>query len=354
MNRRLLFACGLAAAVIGASCNKQEEPVIERLEFDSKDLATCIGTQFSDFLEQNEKYQSSKDAEAGVASLYASFKTSDDVYNMTVEVNADKNGLIDRIDAVLDNKDESSKLWNYIMSHTDHLKLGSFLGTKFKGKIGNGVKQTIEETISLVSENGTEESVVCPIFAIVSGNTYMIPQLENETLTIVLIRNWYALDYSEAASLIGADYDGFAQANYILGNKLSAWGTNYVYFDYAKDPSGNVFHLDVNADADVKNIANIKATLDYEHHSDAAEQLAIWKTYALGDPALGLGTFTKAYTGSFGTVSSEFNSQQEAIDYVETNGRPGGFSPDVVVCYEKDGHTITVTLKSLYLVVLVK
>lgn len=353
MKKSLLLTFGICAAVFGVSCNKQSTPV-ERLDINCSELASCIGTDFDAFVKANEKYQDEIDAEEGTVSFNAVLKISESTYDMELTVNSDKHGMIISFDASLEDETKSRELWDYFMGHTDDLKLGAFFGTKFNGKIGGGLKQTIEETISLVAEKGTDDSVVCPIFNFAPERVYLVPGLYDEEFVLSILRSWYDLDYADASAMIGADCNTFASQNYILGNKLSAWGTNYIYFDYVKDPAGNIFHMDVNADTDFKNITGMKATLNYEYYNDKDKELAIWKSYASGDAALGLGTFSKAYTASFGAAQGEFKSQQDAIDYVEKNGRPGGFDPDIVVCYENGGHTITVTLKSLYMYVEVK
>lgn len=353
MKFKSLFFLGVAAAFFGISCDK-ESSTVERREIDCAELSSCIGTNFNDFVNANEKYQNKAGAGEGTASFNVFYKSLTQSYDMTLTVSSDKNGVITEMNASVVDAGKSLELWNFFMEQAGPLNLGTFLGMKHKGDCGGGLIQTIDESISFVAQKGTDGNYMYPVFSFVSGSVYLVPELINGTFVLSLLRSYYVMDYAEASSLVGTDYDAFAQSNYITGNKLSAWGSNYIYFDYVKDGAGNVFHLDVNGDSESKIIASFKATLDYEYHTDATEQLEIWKSYAKGDPSLGLGTFSKAYTSSFGSVGTEFATQQEAIEYVETNGRPGGFSPDVVVCYQNGEHTITITLKSLYIYVEVK
>ena len=200
----------------------------------------------------------------------------------------------------------------------------------------------------MVDVYDVDKLLICAVFGVVPGKAYAVPTFEGGRFKVQLVNNFLRLDYSALYDLIGGDYQAFAAENYIIGSKMSMWGTYYFYCDYCLDFAGYAFTCDVNTDEAQAVIKSIALTIDSKYSTE--EQLEIWKLYAAGDTSLKIGDFKEAYTSSFGTKGETFASAQEVLDYVETNGRPaGGFDPDIVVVYGSDKASLTITLKSLSL-----
>lgn len=354
MKTRNIFYLLVAALTLAAGCSEdkgvegpKQDPG-DRIAFDSPALADALDTDFDAFRLENEKYAAKDQPVTGAFVMNGYLKTDADSIFFRITVDKDIYDTVGSISAVPENQSLAPALWQYYLNNAEQLGLGSFLGTKYRGQTEGGVLQTIDESLQYVATNGGNELLMCSVFGVVPGKAYAVPTFENDTFRVQLIENYLTLDYSLAVQWIGADYQQFADDNYIIGNKMSLWGTNYIYFDYALDRAGNAFSVDVNGDAESTIIASVKASLDYEKY-DAATQLSIWKSYAQGDATLGLGTFKEAYRkSSFGGSAEMFADAAAAVAYVEEHGRPGAFDPDVVVVFENGDRTVTITLKSLY------
>lgn len=359
----------LLAAMITAACSDDDDnsmtpalpvapevqPPVQRIDVDCVELANDLATDFSTFCADNAAYASTTQPSDGSFAMTGMMTVADDTQlPVTLTATKDSYGKLQSITITPEDSEESLSLWKYCLENAQTLQLGNFLGTKYRGATEGGVLQTVEETLQYVTDHGTDNLLMCPVFGIVSGKAYAVPTLDNGSCSIRLMENYLTLDYTVAASWIGTDYQAFANEHYILGNKMSLWGSNYVYFDYALDMAGNAFSVDVNGDSESAVITSVKASLDYEKY-DAATQLDVWKSYAEGDPVLSLGTFKEAYRKSaFGGSADLFDDAAAAVAYVSEHGRPGAFDPDVVVVYENGAHTVTITLKSLYTYVEVK
>ena len=353
MNIKNIFYLCAAALVLATGCSDDEgvgpaPDQGDRIAFESAVLAAALDTDFEAFRTENEIYAVKDQPTDGTFVLGGYLKTDADSILFRITVDKNRYGKVGSIVGAPESQQQMQPLWEYYMNNAEALGLGKFLGTKYRGATEGGVLQTIEESLQYVATNGTENLLMCGVFGVVPGKAYAVPTIENYAFRVQLIENYLTLDYAVSTQWIGADYQQFAETYYILGNKMSLWGVNYIYFDYALDLAGNAFNVDVNGDAESTVITSVRASLDYEKY-DAATQLAIWKAYAEGDAALNLGTFKEAYRkSSFGGTPEMFADAAAAVAYVEEHGRPGGFDPDIIVVYEQGEHTVTITLKSLY------
>lgn len=353
MKIRDIFYLFAAISVLATGCSDDEGEGTapekgDRIAFRSDVLAAALDTDFETFRTENEIYATKNQPDDGAFVMGGYLKTDVDSILFRITVERNSYGKVGSISGAPENQQQMQTLWEYYMTNSETLGLGKFLGTKYRGATEGGVLQTIEESLQYVATNGTENLLMSGVFSVVPGKAYAVPTIENDAFRVQLMENYLTLDYAVATQWIGADYQQFAETYYILGNKMSLWGTNYIYFDYALDLAGNAFNVDVNGDAESAVITSVRASLDYGKY-DAATQLAIWKSYAGGDAVLNLGTFKEAYRqSSFGGTPEMFDDAAAAIAYVEEHGRPGGFDPDVIVVYEQGGHTVTITLKSLY------
>ena len=338
----------------------------ERVAFDCLTMAQSLGTDFETFATQNASYEipgkstADKFVMGGYVDWYGSIvetsRSANSVMEMltlTIEVDKDVYGNVGSICAVPDNSNVDKSLWEYYLVNYEKLNMGTWLGAKYNvtvddGSSEGGVYQTVDETLNVVDVYDVDNLLVCAVFGVISGKAYAVPTFEGGRFKVQLVNNFLRLDYSALYELVGGDYQAFAAENYIIGSKMSLWGTYYFYCDYALDFAGYAFNCDVNTDEAQTEIKSFALTLDSKYSTD--EQLEIWKLYAAGDASLKLGDFKEAYTSSFGTKGETFASAQEVLDYVETNGRPaGGFDPDIVVVYGTDKASLTITLKSLSL-----
>lgn len=189
----------------------------------------------------------------------------------------------------------------------------------------------------------------------------MIPQAAYAVFALIegqftagIMNSYLTLDYPEMRSWLGTDHAVFAKNNYILGNKINAFGDLYVYFDYAKDSAGNTFTVDVHADRNGDKISEIDVYVSAERN-DADQQLAVWKEYARDYADKGLGTFKEAYTtDSWGAKKDSFADLAAAIAYVEANGRPGAFDGGIIAVFEADGAVTNLVMNQQYIYLLIK
>ena len=344
---------------------EQEQDKIERLVFDCVVMAKTLNTDFAAFTEQNTAYKieelstSDKFVMAGyvdcgaLAQSSKSDNSSTRRFPLTIEVTKDVYGNVGSIYALPDDKNADKILWAYYLENYTKLNLGTWLGAKYNinsvdGTSEGGVYQTVQEALNVVNAYDIDKVLICAVFGVVPGKAYAVPTFEKGRFKVQLVNNFLRLDYDVLYGLIGGDYQAFAAENYIIGSKMSLWGTYYFYCDYCLDIAGNAFNCDVNTDEAQAKIKNFSITIDSKYSPD--EQLDIWKQYAAGDANLKLGAFKEAYTSSFNTKGDTFASAQEVLDYVEKKGRPAsGFDPDIVVVYGSEKASITITLKSLSL-----
>lgn len=363
----------LAALFVCVSCTDNSDnggngtipEEFERIAFDCQSMAQSLGTDFETFATQNAAYEIPGKSTADkfvmggyvdLGSLVEAGRSEKSVMYMptlNIEVNKDVYGNVGSICAVPDDSNVDKSLWEYYLVNYEALNMGTWLGAKYNVTAGDGtseggVYQTVDEALNVVDVYDVDKLLICAVFGVVPGKAYAVPTFEGSRFKVQLVNNFLRLDYSAFYDLIGGDYQAFAAENYIIGSKMSMWGTYYFYCDYCLDFAGYAFTCDVNTDEAQAVIKSIALTIDSKYSTE--EQLEIWKLYAAGDASLKIGDFKEAYTSSFGTKGETFASAQEVLDYVETNGRPaGGFDPDIVVVYGSEKASLTITLKSLSL-----
>lgn len=333
------------------------EPEIFRTAFECKTFAEALDTDFDEFKTAYGKFvlpENRTEQAAGRLSLGGYLKTPTDSVLLRITVSENADAKVEAIEAAAEDASLGRSLWEYFLTDSETLGLGSFLGTKYKGKTEGGVFQTIEETLQYVAANGMDDLRMCTLFGVVPGKAYAVPTIDRNGVKVELMKNYLPIDHSGLRGWIGGSYDDFADRHYVIGNKISLWGDNYVYIDYALDKAGNIFSAEFHTDADLQSVTHIVLNLAYEKY-DAQTQLNIWKQYVKGDVDFALGTFKEAYkSDGFGGKGEAFESQDALIAHVEKNGRPGAFDGSYVVEFEQDGIITTLTLKSLYTQLVIK
>ena len=325
------------------------EPEIPRTVFDAPTLAAKLGSGFEAFCTEYSGYEMAGQSADGLFVMGAYAQISEEQHPLTVKVAEDAYGNVGSITAIPDNSDDDKTLYSYCLNNYETLGLGEWLGAKYNvyaedGTSEGGVFQTVAETLDLVNENDVNTLSVYAIFGIVPGRAYAVPSFEDGRFKFQIMNNFLRLDYSVIYDIIGSDYNAFAEANHIIGFKMSMWGQNYFYIDYALDLMDNAFSCDFNTDSEMSSVTSIVLY----GPEDTDEQLEIWKDYASSAETLQIGEFKEAYTSSFGMQVDTFESAADALEYVNTNGRPaGGFDPDVVMVFGNESVSLTITLKSL-------
>lgn len=324
-------------------------PEIVRTSFDAPSLAQKLGSGFDTFCTEFAEYKVEGQTEDALFAFYAEVSVEGNTIPLIVKAAKDSYGNVGSITATPENSADDKTLWNYYLNNYESLGLGQWLGAKYSkyaddGSSEGGVYQTVEEALSLVSGSDVEKISINAIFGVIPGKAYAVPSFEGGRFIFQIVNNFFRLDYSAMYGLIGSDYNAFAEENRLIGFKMSMFGKYYFYIDHALDMNGNTFTCDFNADAEVSKISDITIY----GPKDTDEQLRIWKEYASETETLNLGEFKEAYTSSFGSKVTTFSSAKEALDYVNSNGRPAsGFDPDVVLVFGNENTSLTITLKSL-------
>lgn len=380
MKKSLLYAALLCAGIYAASCSDSEgggrapEPAPEyfRIAFDSPALAAELNTDFTTFCKKYAKYTADPGANAFSARpssvapgmdmpqpppvfyLGSYLKTPTDSILLTLLAEKDNYGKVGIVRAVPENTDKHLDVWTYCLTASETLRLGTFLGTKYKSPSSSGVFQTIDDTLNHIAQHGTAETLACTIFGVVPQTAYAVFQLDNGAFSAQLMNSYLKLDYPAMRRWLGGDHAAFASSHYILGNKINAFGDLYVYFDYAKDADGNTFTVDVHADKNGGKISEIDVYVSAERN-DADKQLSVWKEYARDYATKGLGAFKEAYTtDSWGEKKETFADLAAAIAHVEANGRPGAFDGGIIVVFETDGVATNLVMNQQYIYLLIK
>lgn len=308
-------------------------PTVERVNVLFQDLAEKIGSGYDAFSSDYGKYA----VEGDDGSFYAYVKTQTDSIPCLIEVMAEEAGMISEIEVTLDGSYDEKGIWEKLLTGAESFGFGQYLGTKFKSPSLSGVQQTVDDAIAFVTENGTQDVYSYSMFGIIPLTCYAVVGLENGAVSVSIINSYYKIDYARLRALLGTDYNTFAEANYILGFKMSLWGDNYFYFDYAKDISGNAFYVDVHADQEVSSILQVDCYVSPDYN-DADAQLEIWKDYVAEYESYGLGTFVEAYsTDGFGDKVATFEDPGKVVEHVEQNGRPGAFDGGLIIIFDSDG-----------------
>ncbi len=325
---------------------------IQKTAFDAPALAQKLGTGFETFRTDYSAYEIASLSADGIFVMGAYAEISGEQYPLTVEVTEDAYGNVGSIVATPDNSDDDMTLFTHYLNNYETLNLGEWLGAKYNvfaedGSSEGGICYTIDETLGIVNSNDVDNLSVHALFGVISGKAYAVPSFEDGRFKFQLVNNFLRLDYPMLYTLLGSDYSAFAKEHYIIGNNLEAWGEYYFNIDYTLDMMDNAFSCDFYTDAERTTINSISLSAYDSYTTD--EQMDIWEYYVTNPDALNLGQFKEAYTLSFGSVVSSFSSVQEVLDYVEANGRPGGFDPDLVVVFGDENTSLEIILKSIYL-----
>lgn len=278
---------------------KEPDPAPEyfRVAFDGPALAAELNTDFTAFCRKYAEYVADPAENAfsmrpssaapsmnmpqppSVFYLGSYLKTPTDSILLTLCVEKDDYDNVKTITAAPEDPAKSLDVWQYCLTSAEALRLGTFLGTKYKSPSSSGVFQTIDDTLNHIAQHGTAETLACTIFGVVPQAAYAVFQLDNGAFSARLMNSYLKLDYPAMRRWLGGDHAAFAAEYYVLGNKINAFGDLYVYFYYAKDAAGNTFTVDVHADKNGEKISEIDVYVSADRN-DADKQLAIWKEYA--------------------------------------------------------------------------
>lgn len=355
MKRRLFITLSALFAFFAVGCENGDggkAETFKRYEFDAVDLAVNLGEDFEQYRTANAEYIIESKSSANKFVIGGIIVTDTDKYNVNIAVTKNRYGTVESIVATPEEKKRSKALAEYFLRNHDVENLGLWQGANWRqlsnGNVTAGVLQTVEETEAKLG-SGLTGLTVDAIFAIISGRSYAVVTMENELFKFSLVNSFYRIDFDVLPALLGDNWSKLQSDNRFTSYKLGFGTLNYVWFYYALDLHDNVFNVSAYADEQKLLIKTIRLTMPED---TVDEHLAAWKEYAAGDKTLSLGEFQKAYLAdSTGAELSPLASQQAAIEYVETNGRPDDFDNNVVVEYKKDGANIVITLDSKYVTI---
>lgn len=199
------------------------EPEIFRTAFECKTFAEALDTDFDEFKTAYGKFvlpENRTEQAAGRLSLGGYLKTP------TGQRAASDNRLgkcrrkVEAIEAAAEDASLGRSLWEYFLTDSETLGLGSFLGTKYKGKTEGGVFQTIEETLQYVAANGMDDLRMCTLFGVVPGKAYAVPTIDRNGVKVELMKNYLPIDHSGRAA-------GSEGATTILQTAITSSATKY-------------------------------------------------------------------------------------------------------------------------------
>lgn len=224
---------------------------------------------------------------------------------------------------------QDAAVWESLVSSFRDLKLGTFLGTKFKDYTTGegGVKQTTEETLPLLTSEAN--MLIFPIFGI-QKTVYCCPVMDKDKFRVELCRNYLALDFSTLGRYVGSNIDEVLQEYYAIGNKV-LFGTamSYIYFDSAIDAKGNSYTAYFDSDKTLETILEISV---YVPEND--QTITRWKDMLQNYADYNLGTLTSIYvTDAFGDKVQDLADAQAAFDLYEANGRANGIIATFTTAY---------------------
>ena len=344
------------SAFVAMGCTPKEggDQELPRLEFDAQAFAINLGEDFEGFRAANAEYVIEDKSSDSKFVMGGYLETPTDKFNLQIIVSKNRYGTIESIVATPENKKNSEKLMRYYLNNFDSEGLGIWQGANWKtisssGAITAGVHQTIDAALMQLG-TGMKGLTIDAIFSIVSGRSYAVVTVENESFKFSLINSFYRIDFDILTKLLGSNWSKLQSDNRFTSYKLGFGTLNYVWFYYALDLHDNVFNMSAYADEQKLTITTIRLTMPEDLSSE--EQVAAWKEYAAGDKSLSLGEFRKAYLAdSSGAEVAPLASQAAAIEHVETNGRPDAFDNEVVLEYVKDGVNILITLDAKYVTI---
>ena len=121
-------------------------------------------------------------------------KTPTDSILLTLCVEKDDYDNVKTITAAPEDPAKSLDVWQYCLTSAEALRLGTFLGTKYKSPSSSGVFQTIDDTLNHIAQHGTAETLACTIFGVVPQAAYAVFQLDNGAFSARLMNSYLKLD----------------------------------------------------------------------------------------------------------------------------------------------------------------
>lgn len=301
------------------SCDKENEntvpttPNIEYEKIKMLDIAKLIDQTSEELNSVFSKIETDK--ETNKLFVYVS---DDSEFKYKATISDDSDNKIARISLLPEgNKSSDNDLFKQIVENSAKLRLGTFLGTKFINSTDNtgGLKQTVEETITLLNESDKYE--ICTLFA-PTKNSRIAVYLNNSSLSIEFCRNYLPVDFSTINEFLGKDIDSVLKEYYEIANKLQ-FGTalSYLTFSVGVDSFGNTYDVNMDSDKSLKNIKEISIYIPEDDNT-----IERWKDLLLNKDKYKLGDDPQYYVNdSFGDKILDLNSPEEAIQTYNDNGR---------------------------------
>lgn len=354
---------------------KEPDPAPEyfRVAFDGPALAAELNTDFTAFCRKYAEYVADPAENAfsmrpssaapsmnmpqppSVFYLGSYLKTPTDSILLTLCVEKDDYDNVKTITAAPEDPAKSLDVWQYCLTSAEALRLGTFLGTKYKSPSSSGVFQTIDDTLNHIAQHGTAETLACTIFGVVPQAAYAVFQLDNGAFSARLMNSYLKLDYPAMRRL------GSAATTPPSLRSTTFWATRSTPSATSTStstmprtppatPSPSTYTPTRTARKSPKSTSTSAPT--------ATTPTSSWPS-GRNTPATtrtkGLGAFKEAYTtDSWGDRKETFADLAAAVAHVESNGRPGPFDGGIIVVFEADGVATNLVMNQQYIYLLIK
>lgn len=352
MRKGFLILMTMLVAFVAVGCDKggkEQEKEVLRHDFEASAFAIYLGEDFEEYRMANIDYMVVSKSSHNKFVMAGYIDTDKGTHNIHITVTKNAYGTVESIVATPEHKADAELLMRHYLNNSDKEHLGSWLGANWKESTGAGVHQTVEQALMQLGSDLTTLTIDA-IYSVVSGRAYAVSTIEKGEFKLSLVNSFYRLDFNVLCALLGDNWAELQSDNRFISYK-SGFGTlNYIWFDYALDMNDNIFNMAAYADEQKLLIKTIRLTMPEDISSQ--EHIEAWKQYAVGDAALSLGEFQKAYfADNTGAEVSPLASQAAAVEYVTANGRPAAFDNDVVVEYLKGDVKIVITLDAQYVII---
>lgn len=304
------------------SCNKTPERSMELIDFDYAAMAEEIGSPFSEFVQENEKYIFASDMAEGVAVLNGQCDIDGQNVTLNIFVTADYDGNVTKILAQpVDYGSYSRKMWDYYTTGSGSSGFGSFDCGKFRTDDELGVVESIGELNEMIGEN--QNVFVCAIFDYMPDETVIVPVYDHQASALLISATQVTVHYDAASEIIYSAYESVRNENFILSTVVSEEKLKSTTLDDAVDVLGTPVDFTIFADLESTRVKNIEVKPVGSGSPDEIQ--TFWKSYvenATGDLKMGKFESAALVMDDEDAEDLEFKNAALAVEYLEENGMP--------------------------------
>lgn len=238
----------------------------------------------------------------------------------TLTLNIDPNSIVEglKLTPINSTKDEYIAI---LKKGFDEKSYGAFFGAKFSGR-QSGVKQTIDETISLF-EGDVSDLRIVSVFNPAPG-IYFVLDWNKSTYTISLCRNYLPINITSLIEAIQTPIETFRQKHFYICNRINLFGLIKLNFPALKNKRGTLFTMDCVADEKGEYIKEITITLNNTDNTNIEKSIEIWKNETNDFLSLSKTPIELYATDATGKKTQRFKTIEEAKKFVENDQRTHG------------------------------